>query len=256
LASEPAFELDTLRIVDAHVEELHENPGNPRTIDRARFDALVRSLEADPSMMAARPLIALPDGTVIAGNMRLRAAKELGWRTVPTVFADLPPERARLWLLRDNNAYGDWHEEQLATLIAELRETGADLLLTGFAERELDDLIASLDGNGLPDDRGSDLALADVSIGDPAHDCAAGETWALGPHLLVIEPIYDGWQRWIPLLGEGDLLVPYPTPTLPLTQRAQHHRLVMVQPDPWLAGHVLDKYAAVRGEGEIVRVNG
>jgi hypothetical protein len=47
------------------------------------------------------------------------------------------------------------------------------------------------------------------------------------------------------------LFVPYPTPTLPLTQRSATRPLLMVQPDTWLAGHVLDKYAAVRGEDAV-----
>jgi hypothetical protein len=29
---------------------------------------------------------------------------------------------------------------------------------------------------------------------------------------------------------------------------------VMVQPDPWLAGHLLDKYAEIHGEGEVEKL--
>jgi hypothetical protein len=55
-------------------------------------------------------------------------------------------------------------------------------------------------------------------------------------------------------LHDDDLFVPYPTPTLPLTQRATRQRLVMVQPDVWLAGHVLDKFASVRGDDAVSKV--
>ena len=49
-------------------------------------------------------------------------------------------------------------------------------------------------------------------------------------------------------LAEDALLVPYPTPIVALTARARARRIVMVQPDPWLAGHLLDKYAQVYGD--------
>ena len=92
----------TLAVRDAPVASLRPWARNPRTITAARLSALVRALAAEPEMMRARPLIALPDGTVIAGNQRLAAAVELGWETVPTVVVDLDAARAAEWALRDN----------------------------------------------------------------------------------------------------------------------------------------------------------
>jgi hypothetical protein len=69
-------------------------PGNPRTIAAERLEQLKQALAADREMLHARPLLALPDGTVIAGNQRLRAARELGWATIPVVTVELDPERA------------------------------------------------------------------------------------------------------------------------------------------------------------------
>jgi ParB-like chromosome segregation protein Spo0J len=93
-------------------------PENPRTIRPQRLEELKRGLQADPEMLQARPLLALPDGIVIAGNQRLRAAQELGWETIPVITVDLTWERARLWALRDNNQYGDWDEPALAEMLA------------------------------------------------------------------------------------------------------------------------------------------
>lgn len=236
------------------VAELREWERNPRRITDSRFEALKASMKSDPAMLSARPVIALPDGRVVAGNMRLRAAAELGWETIPTVYADLDETRAATWALRDNNPYGEWDDEPLVELLRELEAAGADVLLTGFSNDDLDRLIASVGGDGAPEDRGLELALADVSIGDPIHECASGDLWRVGPHLLIIEPVYDGWSRWASHLRGDDLFVPYPTPTLPLTVRAGVNRLVMVQPDAWLAGHVLDKYAAVKGEDEVEKL--
>lgn len=230
---------------------------NPRTISADAFGRLMRSMEEAPEMMEARPLIALPDGRVIAGNMRLRAAIELGWAKVPVVYVDLDEDRATTWALRDNNAYGEWNEQELAELLYELEQRKVDLDLTGLSRDATKALLDSVRGPELPDVRGTDLALADVSIGAPEHTVERGQVWALGHHVLVIAGVYDGWGTWAPLLEAGEpdddgadrdtLFVPYPTPTLTMTERAKRSRLVLVQPDVWMAGHVLDKWASATG---------
>lgn len=234
---------------------------NPRFITEERFEALKASMRADPRMLLARPLIALVDGRVIAGNMRLKAAQDLGWETIPVVRVDLDDVTATTWALRDNNPYGEYEEQPLAELIAELDRANVDLSLTGFADDELRSILDSMaevppDPDPFaPQDRGTDLALSNVSIGDPEHQPEKGDVWQVGPHFLVVAGVYDGWQTWVELL-EGDVLfVPYPTPTLPFTDRAQRHTLVMVQPDPWLAGHMLDKHVSVRGKASVKRLD-
>jgi site-specific DNA-methyltransferase (adenine-specific) len=137
---------------------------------------LVKSLEADPEMLAARPLIALPDGVVLSGNQRLLAAQKLGWESIPVITVDLGPERARLWCLRDNSSYGAWDEPALAELLAELNLEGVDLALTGFADRDLDRILAGLSGPAVPDE----AAAAPVSpLSKP------GEIYELGRHRLL-----------------------------------------------------------------------
>jgi ParB-like chromosome segregation protein Spo0J len=127
------------------VELLHASPDNPRRIAPRRLEQLKRSIAADPLMLQSRPVIALPDGTIVAGNMRWRAAVELGWETIPTVTVDLDSERARAWMLRDNQSYGDWEQQQLADLLVELQESSVDMDLLGFDERELQHLLDTLD---------------------------------------------------------------------------------------------------------------
>lgn len=231
---------------------------NPRSITKERFDSLKRSMEADPEMMEARPLISLRDGRVIAGNMRMRAALELNWDDIPTVVVDLTEEQAITWALRDNNPYGEYDDQGLAELLYELQQAEVDLDLTGFS---VDDIERIFEGapppvdDGGEGDRGTELSIADVTVGDPQREVAKGEVWALGHHLLVCENVYDGWPKWVEFLtGDETLLVPYPTPTLPLTERAKVAPLVMIQPDPWLAGHVLDKYAAIHGDDSVSKL--
>ena len=130
-----------LQVRETPLVALHPAPDNPRKITPERLEQLKRSLEADREMLAVRPLIALPDGTVVCGNQRLRAAQALGWETIPAVFVDLDERRAKEWMLRDNNEFGEWVPDDLASILAELRLDGADLDLLGFNERELQQLL-------------------------------------------------------------------------------------------------------------------
>ena len=71
------------------LDELRLWSENPRRISEDRLAQLMRTLAEDREMLRARPLIALPDGTVIAGNQRLLAAQRLRWSTIPTIVVDL-----------------------------------------------------------------------------------------------------------------------------------------------------------------------
>lgn len=75
-----------------------------------------------------------------------------------------------------------------------------------------------------------------------------GQIWELGEHRLVVAEVFDGWPRWTPLLIEDSLFLPYPTPLSPFADRAVGRRLVMVQPERYLAGHLLDKWARISGQ--------
>lgn len=162
--------------VDVALSELREHPENPRRISRERLEQLKRSLAADPGMLKARPLIALPDGTVIAGNMRLRAAFALGWSTIPVHVVDLDPATARLWMLRDNNSFGDWDSAPLAEMLASLAGGGVDVDLAGFATAELDELLSG------PVRRGDEDDAPPVP---PTSRSRRGTVYELGPHRLI-----------------------------------------------------------------------
>lgn len=129
-----------------HVGELHESPDNPREITAESLEALVYSIGADPGMLDARPIIATPDGEVVCGNMRLRAARQLGWDTVPVFVKVFESEaQKREWMLRDNNQYGGWVPDELQALVRQHQSEGNDLRLLGFQQQELRDLLATHD---------------------------------------------------------------------------------------------------------------
>ena len=165
-------------VVETPLRRLRPWPENPRTIRPERLEQLKQNLLADREMLQARPLIALPDGTVVCGNQRLLAARELGWQTIPTLTVALTPERARMWALRDNNQFGEWDEQALAELLAELTAANVDVALTGFDNRTVDELLAGIGRDLDPDD-------APPLEEDAEPDSQLGEIYELGMHRLA-----------------------------------------------------------------------
>jgi DNA modification methylase len=164
-------------VEEVALARLREWPGNPRTISEPRLKQLKQALIDERAMLWARPLLHLPDGTVFAGNMRLRAARELGWDTIPALEVDLPLEKARVWALRDNNAYGEWDEPKLAEILSDLAQRGVDLALAGFADRDLDRILAHLKPPADPD------AAPELDPGPPESEL--GHVYELGRHRLL-----------------------------------------------------------------------
>jgi DNA modification methylase len=192
-ARSPELSSSVSALAELPLEQLRCWPDNPRTITPERLEQLQQALAADPEMLQARPLLALPDGMVFAGNQRLRAAHALGWATIPVVTVELDHERARLWALRDNNLYGDWDEPALAELLAELTGEGVELALSGFDSGELDRLLAGLEPPADPDE------APPLPEGKPRSQ--AGEIYQLGPHRLACGDARDA-ELLRQLLGE------------------------------------------------------
>lgn len=120
------------------VARLRAAPWNPREADEPRFLDLCRSIEADPLFLWHRPICARADGTVYAGNLRLRAVMHLGWSEVPAIVGDVPEALAKARALRDNNPIGEWRDEDLAGLLEELTQNGVEIGSLGFADTELE----------------------------------------------------------------------------------------------------------------------
>ena len=106
------------QVVYRNLSELHELPGNPRTIKKDQFEKLKKSLTDNADYFEARPII-LSDRTgelvIIAGNQRYKAAKAIGLTEVPTILLEgLSEEREREIVIRDNVENGDWDWDTLA----------------------------------------------------------------------------------------------------------------------------------------------
>lgn len=102
---------------------------------------------------------------------------------------------------------------------------------------------------------GSLLALLDITIAEPRHQVTIGDVWQVGPHVLVVADVLTDWPLWTKYLtGNEVIFAPYPGPFVPLTLRAERvKRIVMVQPDRYIAGHILDHYEEVHGAAQVVK---
>lgn len=94
------IEIKLLQTNNGQVDGL---PKNPRQIKDSRYELLKKSITDAPEMLKLRELLVYPiDGgkfVVIGGNMRLRACKELGYKTLPCKVLDVttpPPKIARI----------------------------------------------------------------------------------------------------------------------------------------------------------------
>jgi DNA modification methylase len=145
------------------------NPNNPRKLDAAKFEKLKKSLQEFPEMLEKRPLV-VADGFVLGGNMRLRAAQELKFETVPVIDAsEWSQEQRDQFLIKDNVSFGEWDWDVLANEWdpVQLEEWGLDVWQPDAEP-----------GEGLTDPD-------DVPEVPEAPTTQAGDLYLLGKHRLL-----------------------------------------------------------------------
>lgn len=148
-------------------------PKNPRFIKDNRFKALVKSIEDAPEMLDYRTLLVFPHDKkyiIIAGNMRFRACKEIGYKELPCYVLpeETPAEKLREYAIKDNIGFGsdDW-----------------DILMNEWDTQELKDW-----GMEMPDDwQGEEeTEIEEDEIPEEVETrCKLGDVWKLGEHRLM-----------------------------------------------------------------------
>jgi ParB-like chromosome segregation protein Spo0J len=116
------------------INKIKPNPKNPRTIKDERFEKLKKSIQDFPDMLNKRPLVCFTDTdgkfVVLGGNMRLKAAKDLGLKELPIILADEWTEEQKAeFLIKDNVGFGEWDWNELNTDwdTEQLNEWGLDV---------------------------------------------------------------------------------------------------------------------------------
>jgi DNA modification methylase len=112
------------------ITKIKKNPSNPRIIKDEKYRKLVQSIKDFPEMLELRPLVLDSDMTVLGGNMRLTALRELGYKEAPCLIAsELTDEQKRQFIIKDNLGYGEWDWDALGELyqLPELEDWGLDI---------------------------------------------------------------------------------------------------------------------------------
>ena len=120
------------------IGEVKPNPDNPRLIKDDKFKKLVASIQSFPQMLEIRPIVVNDQMIVLGGNMRLKACKEAGLKTVTIIDAsDLTEEQQREFVIKDNVGFGEWDWNDLANNwdAEQLMDWGLDI--PDFKEAEL-----------------------------------------------------------------------------------------------------------------------
>lgn len=125
--------VELVPIADLKFDDRNARKHSPRNIE-----AIKESLKA---FGQRKPLVVSADGTVIAGNGTLEAAKALGWKqvSVSRVPENWTAEQVRAYALADNRSaeLAEWDTSVLANELVELDTSGWDLSLIGFDKSDM-----------------------------------------------------------------------------------------------------------------------
>lgn len=238
------------------LDRLVANPRNTRKHPKSQIRQIADSIRAygfnNPILVDSKKA-----ANVKAGHGRMEAAKLLGMAAVPFVeLKHLTPEQQRAFAIVDNKAHdnSEFDHDLLAAELLDLRAASVDIAALGFSESELK-VILPMEGQG--GGAGPQLlTYIDVTIAEPRTKVAAGDVWLLDKrHVLLCANVMTDFAAWMPYLEGGNkVFVPYPGPFVPFSEKAAKLDLVMVQPDPYIAGHMLDRWMEVKGKKAAKRV--
>lgn len=158
------------------VETLNPATYNPRTMSPQEMEKLKKGIG---KFGFVDPAVVNKDMTIIGGHQRVKAAIAMGFEKVPCVVLDINKVQEKQLNLALNKISGEWVDSMLADILRDILETGADIDLTGFDQKEIDEILGIKDEKQLgPEDPGIE------PVPDPF--VQPGDLWACGPHLLLV----------------------------------------------------------------------
>jgi len=161
-----------LEIETRPISYLRPDPNNARKHDAKNIDAIAKSLAR---FGQRKPIVIIGDGTIVAGNGTVEAAKQLGWTEI--VCARAPwkwtAEEVKAYALADNRTaeLAEWDSTLLAEQLLELDAEGWDVSELGFEALE-----PPINPDGEDE---SPLEFKDEPV------TKLGDLYKLGEHLLI-----------------------------------------------------------------------
>ncbi len=170
----------TYDVSNKSIADLKPSPRNARTHSKKQLAQIAASLRR---FGFTHPILVDTDNDIVAGHGRLEAAKQLGYREVPTLcLAHMTKAEIRAYRIADNKLaeLAGWDKEILAIEFQDLADIDEfDVELTGFEMAEIDAMI---------DPQPSE------PVRDPADDVEApqatavsqlGDLWQLDRHRII-----------------------------------------------------------------------
>lgn len=117
-------------------------------------------------------------GHVVGGHQRLKVLKAEGRKTADCVVVDFNEEKEKALNIALNKISGDWDNDKLGLVIADLQASDFDVSLTGFDDQEISDLLAT------DEDTKDDNFDVDEELNHPTFS-RPGDLWHLGRHTLL-----------------------------------------------------------------------
>lgn len=163
------------------IAELNPAEYNPRKKLQPGDEEYERLKRSIATFGYVDPIIINADGTVIGGHQRLTVLIDLGYTEADVAVVDLDKNDEKALNIALNKISGEWDEEKLAAVFAQLDCVGYDLTLTGFEKSEFDGIMLDFSDGGI------DLAEADEDVPEiPLQPVTqSGDLWKLGVHRLV-----------------------------------------------------------------------
>jgi len=164
------------------VSSIEPHPKNPRHGDVGAVSASIEAHGFYGSIVVQKST-----GHILAGNHRWRAAKAVGFDSIPVTFVDVDDETALRILLADNRTsdIGSYDDEALIELLQGLQVTERGLDGLGYDSDDLDNLLHDI---GLASDRPAGAAAdPEPTAADAAQkkwNVKLGDVWDAGAHVL------------------------------------------------------------------------
>jgi DNA modification methylase len=182
------------------ITTLVPNPRNPNQHPQKQIELLAKIIKnqgwRSPITVSTR------SGFIVRGHGRLLAAQLLGMGQVPVDRQDYATE-AEEWadLIADNRIaeLAEIDNDMLASLLSEINIGEFDASLTGFSDKQIDNLLADFNTQEVKEDD-FDPAAAAAEIKEPI--TKLGDVWQLGRHRLMcgdatvladVEKLMDGY---------------------------------------------------------------
>lgn len=240
-----AFESRIVGAEEMDPRELTKHPDNWRKHPASQRKALNSVLETVGWVDSIK--VNRNSGRIVDGHLRVDVAIRRKEATVPVVYLDLTEDEERLVLatLDPIGALATTDQETYSKLIGDLGSADQAIRDVAMGSDGLRSLIDSYLPTESKRTKGSMLELLDLTLEDPKTKVEAGQVWEMEPHLLIVADVMTEWQRWVPLLRDGMKLAPYAGPFTSII--AVDEPLLIVQPDPYVAGHIIDSFIEING---------